>query len=768
MPLNWTEIDSKFTGRGLSPLGNNIKQLFNKAIESDVLSEKLKNLNVQRDSITDRDARKPITREISATGTAAQEAKEAILQIPKILKQITLTPDSNSVSVINIIMSEIWATFPLNSRIDILASMMRDVELVKSTSNIDPITNTNIADIVLPTTINTPALFDFIVSKSQNPNVADNNGLTALSEAVKKNSPSMVKKLLEKGATVDSSLTAILFNNFYKTTTILTDFDLPAEGVIISLGSITLAGTMADKVSTRTGQQEIGNNGYSLNAENAIKILGMLTEKGLDINSFDANGMNAFFFASHSIFTNNNWMIDKIMAMPTFNVNAQNQFSLTPISWVCQNKKSDLVLKLASREDFNPTIAPQDGYLPYIALLSPQETMPLLEKLNLDINAQNSAGQTLFYWACKHQNIELAKEIASCPDFDVSIVTHQGHSPFIIAAEHLLGTEIFDILQSRLAPLTIKEHQGFDAFSTAIYWDKLEMAQWIHAHSKAPLNNPISDGKYPIHIATEKGLVEVLQWLVDNGYNVNQTSSNHEKFTALQLADKLTENKDEIINILKTAGAENEVEVNIANKQSETGKTPFAISCERDDHETAEDNDLDDLDVTIVDKDGNGPIHYATILSDLDGAKTIISGCLTKGADINARNFAGQTPLIHSIYVGRPDMAIALLDLDVDPMIPDNNGAYPIHIAAGKGHVTVLEKLFTKGLDLNYPASNYLKESPLKLAKQYEQDAVIEWLLTHGAKDVEIDEIPALIEAAALDPAVDLGGATPEVFEIAS
>ena len=792
MPLNWTEIDGKFIERELTPLGNDIKEIFNRAITFEDLNQTYKEIETKKndpsiDEATREDLGKQLTKALLAKVNAENMMEQAEQKIAEI---IFAQPKTKQASTMHLVMSEIWNEFSLISRFHLWTTLKQNVGLVELASIIDPITNTNVIDVILPTISNISALtiadkpkqsisknrvlFNSILPKVHNPNLTDKDGVNALTAAAKQNIPSMVKKLLAAGAIIkpnNNSIITALMDNFYKKTIAITDLDLPTE-VTLSLctsGALTLtkalwiSGTLNLITKTLVSIEnfrpedihlEAREDGYSLHAENALKIINMLIDQGLDINSFNSNGMNLFFLASHSWFVNNNWMIDQIIVMPTFNVNAQNEYSLTPMAWVCKNKKADLALKLASREDFNPTIAPKQGYIPYIALLGPQETMLLLEKLNLDINAQNRAGQTLFYWACKHQNIELAKAIARHPDFDVSIVTHQGDGPFIIAAEHLSSTDILDILQSRMAPLTIKSFQGFDALSTAIYWGKLEMAKWVLGKNK--LNNPLESGKYPVHIAVQKGNIEVIKLLLDNSYNVNQTSSNHEKFTALQLAEKLTENKEAIISLLKSYGATEEVRITGINQQTSKGQTPCMLFCAQE----------DSLDITIVDNNGNGPIHYATMLADLDGAKTIISGCLTKGADINARNFAGQTPLIHSIYVGRPDMAIALLDLDVDPMIPDNNGAYPIHIAAGKGHVTVLEKLFTKGLDLNYPASNYLKASPVKLAKQYGQGAVIEWLLDHGAEDVAIDELPLATEVA-LDPImVDLGGVTTGVFEV--
>lgn len=779
MPFNWTQIDQKFTDKGLTPLDAATKTTFNKAASFDVLNAEYNEINARRISSADTasaEEKKVIKKAFSAAFLAKDDAQKALEKIPTTITTIVNTQVAeNQASALYAIIDNVWTSLPLAPRLNILADMMKTDKLVNLISV--PVEGNNVADLALPSVADFTALtiesnagasitrniglFNFIFPKVQNPNLTDKNGNNALSVAVRQNVPSIVRDLLGKGATVnsnDSYLTSILINNFYKSTIAMTDFDGPTE-ITLSLwltGSFTTTADMS-KFINNIPKENIHKNskadGYSLHAENAVKIIKLLSDHGFDINSFDANGMNLFCLASHPIFTNNTWMIDQIMSIPTFNINAQTASGANLFTWACQNENTALALKILGRADFNLNINIQKC-APFIANLEAETAIKIVESLlakGQDINAQNQVGETLFYLACKVGNVGLALKIAQHPHFDVSVVTSQGDNALIAALDYLSNIEILDALAARSIPLSIKNFQGFDAFSTAIYHGKLEMAKWVHDHIK--LNNPITSdsGIYPLHLATQKGNVEIVTWLLENGYNPNQNTSNNKKITPLQLALALpdtTENKTAIIEILTAHGATEKVEIADENQQSDDGKTLFMLLCAQNMADVAsEELDEEAFDVTIVDNVGKGPIHHAIFLSDANGAKTIIEGCIAKGADINARDCLGRTPISEAIYSGKPDMATTLLDLNADPMIPDNNGAYPIHIAAGCGQLSTLEALFTKGVEVDYPSSNHLKDTPLQIAKKHApaelKSYIVAWLLAHGAKDVVVEEATA-------------------------
>lgn len=91
-------------------------------------------------------------------------------------------------------------------------------------------------------------------------------------------------------------------------------------------------------------------------------------------------------------------------------------------------------------------------------------------------------------------------------------------------------------------------------------------------------------------------------------------------------------------------------------------------------------------------KDGSTPLHHAAVYGDA----ALVKALLDKGADVNAVNLDGITPLIWGIH----DDAIAalLIDRGADVNAASDSGVTPLQAAAGRanGSVTV-QRLLDKG-----------------------------------------------------------------------
>jgi CubicO group peptidase (beta-lactamase class C family) len=88
-------------------------------------------------------------------------------------------------------------------------------------------------------------------------------------------------------------------------------------------------------------------------------------------------------------------------------------------------------------------------------------------------------------------------------------------------------------------------------------------------------------------------------------------------------------------------------------------------------------------------------LHAAALQGDLEAVRAHIRA----GADLDARDPYGSTPLILATTFGRTEVARALIAAGADLSIADRHGSRPLHLAAFLGRVQILEALLERGAD---------------------------------------------------------------------
>ncbi len=132
-------------------------------------------------------------------------------------------------------------------------------------------------------------------------------------------------------------------------------------------------------------------------------------------------------------------------------------------------------------------------------------------------------------------------------------------------------------------------------------------------------------------------------------------------------------------------------------------------------------------DVNAKDRFGLTPLHTAVRASRKDVVEVLIA----HGADVDARSDHGQTPLFWAVTQKNRQMAEWLIAHGAEIGAKDSYGMTPLHGAAYAGRAELVDLLISKGADLN--AQSETNMTPLHCAAAAGRQDVVQLLIAAGA-----------------------------------
>ncbi|HEX6999369.1 MAG TPA: ankyrin repeat domain-containing protein [Gammaproteobacteria bacterium] len=136
-------------------------------------------------------------------------------------------------------------------------------------------------------------------------------------------------------------------------------------------------------------------------------------------------------------------------------------------------------------------------------------------------------------------------------------------------------------------------------------------------------------------------------------------------------------------------------------------------------------------DVNAAQGDGTTPLHWAVYRIDPE----LTAELLAHGARADAINIYGSSPLAEAAKIGHAGLAEMLLDAGADVESPNQDGQTALMLAARAGSVEVARLLVARGTDVN-ARETWRGQTALMWAADAKAPEVVRLLIEHGA-DVE-------------------------------
>ncbi|VDM95852.1 unnamed protein product [Thelazia callipaeda] len=441
-------------------------------------------------------------------------------------------------------------------------------------------------------------------------------------------------------------------------------------------------------------------------AGNLDRVLELL-RSGTDINTCNANGLNALHLASkeghhevvrellkrkadvdaatkkgntalHIASLAGQELIVTILVENGANVNVQSLNGFTPLYMAAQENHEPVVRYLLAH-NANQALATEDGFTPLAVAL--QQGHDRVVALLLENDTRGKVRLPALHIAAKKDDTKAATLLLQ-NEHNADVTSKSGFTPLHIAA-HYGNENVAQLLLEKGANVNYQARHNISPLHVATKWGRANMVSLLLAHG-AVIDCRTRDLLTPLHCASRSGHDQVVDLLLEKGAPINAKTKN--------------------------------------------GLAPLHMAAQGDHVDSARILLYHRAPVDDVTVDYLTPLHVAAHCGHVRVAKLL----LDRNADPNARALNGFTPLHIACKKNRIKVVELLLKYHAVVEATTESGLSPLHVAAFMGAINIVIYLLQQGA--NVDVATVRGETPLHLAARANQTDIVRVLVRNGAK----------------------------------
>ena len=492
-----------------------------------------------------------------------------------------------------------------------------------------------------------------------NPDIQDNNGMTALSYASLNGNLQVVETLLNGGA---DGLTALIS---------------ASQNGHSEVVQILLKGGADPNIQKNDGATALmsaSQNGHS-------EVVHILLKRGADSNIQRKDGVTALMIASY----NGHSEVINILINGGGNLNVQMRDNGWTALKIASQNGNCKVVQILLKGGADPNIQMEHGATSLVVASENghSEVVQILLKGGADPNIRKEDGATALMSASQNGHSEVV-HILLKRGADSNIQRKDGVTALMIASYNG-HSEAVEILLKGGSDPSIKDEKGGTPLVLASQNGHSQVVEILLKGGADP-NIQMKDGETALLFASHNGHSKVVEILLKGGSDPN--IRNEKRATALISAS--LNGHSEVIQILLKGGAD-------PNVQEQGGWTAL-ISASMNGHSEA---------VEILLKGGSDPSimdekrRTALVLASQNGHAQVVEILLKREADPNIQMKGGVTALLFASHNGHSQVIQILLNGGADPNIQKQDGWTSLMSASMNCHSEAVEILLKGGADPN-------------------------------------------------------------------